>query len=192
MTSSKMKPPRIKFVIFLGMALSSLPGWQEVSAQQSFYDYTVLDIHGDEYDLAQLQGKKVLVVNTASKCGFTPQYEDLENLYETYGGEDFIILAFPSNDFANREPGTNEEIAGFCSSKYHITFPVMARISVKGEDMHPLYRWLTQASENGVEESRVAWNFQKYMIDEGGTLVGHVPPIKKPDCAEIVSWITKE
>jgi len=187
-----MKQLSFTFIISLVIGSGSLAGWQDVSAQHSFYDFTVKDIHGDEFDLAQLQGKKVLIVNTASTCGFTPQYEDMENLYKTYGGEDFIILAFPTNDFGNREPGTSEEIAEFCSSKYQITFPVMAKITVKGDEMHPLYRWLTQASENGVEESRVAWNFQKYMIDEGGTLVGHVSPIKKPDCKEILSWISAE
>jgi len=187
-----MKQLSFTFMISLEIGFCALPGWQDVSAQHSFYDFTVMDVHGDEYDLAQLQGKKVLVVNTASTCGFTPQYEELENLYKTYGGEDFIILAFPTNDFGNREPGTNEEIAEFCSSKYQITFPVMAKITVKGDDMHPLYRWLTQASENGIEESRVVWNFQKYMVDEGGTLVGHVSPIKKPDCKEILSWISAE
>jgi glutathione peroxidase len=187
-----MKQLRVSIIISLGIGLSTLLNWQVVNAQHSFYDFTVKDLYGDEYDLAQLQGKKVLVVNTASKCGFTPQYKELENLYKTYGGEDFIILAFPSNDFGNREPGSNEEIAEFCSSKYHITFPVMAKITVKGDEMHPLYRWLTQASENGIEESRVTWNFQKYMIDGGGTLVGHVSPIKKPDCKEILSWISEE
>lgn len=176
--------------MFLGIGSISLLSCQDVNAQHSFYDYTVKDVYGDEYDLAQLQGKKVLVVNTASECALTPQYEELEKLYEAYGGEDFTILAFPTNDFGNQEPGSNEEIAEFCSSKYHITFPVMAKITVKGDDMHPLYRWLTQASENGIEESRVLWNFQKYMIDEGGTLVGHVSPVKKPDCKEILSWIS--
>lgn len=159
--------------------------------QKSFYDFTVQDISGQEYPLSQLQGKKVLVVNTASKCGLTPQYEDLEALYKQYGGDDFIIIGFPSNDFAGQEPGTNEEIAAFCKTNYGVTFPMMSKITVKGDDIHPLYKWLTEASENGVEDSNVSWNFQKYMIDEKGNLVGHVPPRKKPDCKEIVSWITE-
>ncbi len=159
--------------------------------QKSFYDFEVKDINGDEYDLAQLQGKKVLVVNTASKCGLTPQYEDLEKLYRKYLDKDFVIIGFPSNNFAGQEPGTNEEIATFCSTKFDITFPMMSKIEVKGEEIHPLYQWLTKASENGLEDSEVAWNFQKYMIDEHGMLVGHVLPEKKPDCKKIVSWIKK-
>lgn len=162
-----------------------------VNGQKSFYDFVVTDIHGNEYDLAQLQGKKVLIVNTASKCGFTPQYEDLEKLYRDYSDKGLVILGFPSNDFAGQEPGNNEEIATFCSTKFDVTFPLMSKIVIKGENKHPLYQWLTQASENGVEDSKVLWNFQKYMIDEHGMLVGHVDPLKKPDCRKIVSWLKK-
>ena len=162
-----------------------------VMGQKSFYDFTVEDIHGKEYDLAQLHGKKVLVVNTASKCGFTPQYEGLENLYRKYGGEKFIILGFPSNDFLRQEPGTNEEIATFCATKYEISFPMMSKISVKGKKKHPLYHWLTSVSENGVENSKVSWNFQKYLIDENGKLVGHFSPKKKPESDEIIAWLTE-
>jgi glutathione peroxidase len=159
--------------------------------QHNFYDFTVIDINGEEFPLVQLTGKKVLVVNTASKCGLTPQYEGLEKLYKKYGGDDFVIIGFPSNDFAGEEPGTNEEIAEFCRVNYGVTFPMMSKIKVKGDDIHPLYKWLTEASENGVEDSKVTWNFQKYMIDEHGNLVGHVPPRKKPDSSEIITWIKK-
>ena len=183
-----MKKNRFQMLMFLAV-LFLAPF--TLSGQQSFYDFTVMDIEGNEFPLAQLQGKKVLVVNTASKCGLTPQYEGLEELYEKYGGDDFVIIGFPSNDFASQEPGTNEEIATFCKMNYGVTFPMMSKISVKGEEQHPLYKWLTEASENGVEDSSVSWNFQKYMIDENGNLVGHVPPRKKPDCNEIVSWIKK-
>ena len=160
-----------------------------IHAQTNFHDFTVTDIDGEEYKLSQLQGKKVLVVNTASKCGLTPQYADLEKLYNDFGDSKFVIIGFPSNDFAGQEPGTNAEIKTFCSTKYEISFPMMSKISVKGEEMHPLYRWLTEVSENGLEDSKVTWNFQKYMIDENGDLVGHVPPRKKPDCKEIVTWL---
>ncbi len=166
-------------------------GTISVHAQKNFHDFTVRDIHGSEYELAQLEGKKVLVVNTASKCGFTPQYADLEKLYKKYGGDDFVIIGFPSNDFARQEPGTNEEIAEFCRTEFEISFPMMSKIIVKGDKINPLYKWLTNRSQNGVEDSKVTWNFQKYMIDEDGRLVGHVAPRKKPDCEEIVSWITK-
>ena len=149
------------------------------------------DIHGNDYRLAQLQGKKVLVVNTASKCGFTPQYAGLERLYRKYGGDDFVILGFPSNDFLRQEPGSNEEISTFCSVNYGVSFPMMAKISVKGKQKHPLYQWLTKASENGLEDSKVSWNFQKYMIDENGKLVGHFSPKKKPESEDIIAWITE-
>lgn len=158
-------------------------------AQTSFYDFTVKDIGGEDFFLSQLKGKKVLVVNTASKCGFTPQYEGLQELYEKYGGDDFIIIGFPANNFAKQEPGSDEEIAAFCKLNYGVTFPMMSKISVKGKDQHPLYRWLTSKSENGVESSDVSWNFQKYMIDEEGQLVGHFEPAVKPDDEKLVSWI---
>lgn len=159
--------------------------------QKSFHDFTVEDIYGEPYALSQLKGKKVLVVNTASKCGLTPQYKGLEELFEQYGGENFVIIGFPSNDFAGQEPGSNEEIAEFCQVNYGVTFPMMSKITVKGDEIHPLYKWLTEEAENGVEDSKVAWNFQKYLIDEAGNLVGHVPPRKKPGCKEIVNWIEK-
>ena len=159
------------------------------NAQTTFYDFTVKDINGNDYPLSQLKGKKVLVVNTASKCGFTPQYEGLQELYEKYGGDDFMIIGFPANNFMKQEPGTDEEIASFCSINYGVTFPMMSKISVKGKDQDPLYSWLTSKSENGVENSKVSWNFQKYMIDENGQLVGHFSPKTKPDNEELVSWI---
>lgn len=160
-----------------------------IYGQRSFYDFIVIDINGDEYDLAQLQGKKVLVVNTSSRCGLTYQFGGLEKLYRKYNGDQFVILGFPSNDFGGMELDTNEEIAAFCNAKYGVSFPMMSKITVKGDEKHPLYKWLTEASENGVEDSRVTWNFQKYMIDEGGMLVGHIPPRKKPTCRKITSWI---
>ena len=171
----------------LVFALLALPGL--LIAQKSFHDFTVKDISGNEYDLGNLKGKKVLVVNTASKCGLTKQYADLERLYREYRSESFVIIGFPSNDFAGQEPGTNEEIAQFCSSNYDVTFPMMSKISVKGEDIHPVYSWLTNQEENGLEDSKVAWNFQKYMIDEDGKLLGHVPPRKNPYDKKIIKWL---
>lgn len=160
-------------------------------AQQSFYDFKVKDIDGKDFDLSSLKGKKVLVVNTASKCGLTPQYEQLQEVYEKYGGEDFTIIGFPANNFANQEPGTNEEIEEFCQKNYGVTFTMMDKISVKGDDMNPLYQWLTQKSKNGVLDSEVSWNFQKYLIDEKGNLVQMVAPKVKPNDEQILSWITK-
>lgn len=158
-------------------------------AQTSFYDFTVKDIAGNDFPLSQLKGKKVLVVNTASKCGFTPQYEGLQELFENYGDEDFMIIGFPANNFGSQEPGTNEEIASFCQLNYGVTFPMMSKISVKGDDQHPLYGWLTSRAENGLEDSSVTWNFQKYMIDEEGQLVGHFAPTVKPDNRKLIRWI---
>ncbi|NCU37389.1 MAG: glutathione peroxidase [Bacteroidales bacterium] len=160
-------------------------------AQENIYAFKVNTLQGEPYDLSQLKGKKVLIVNTASKCGLTPQYEALQALWEKYGGEDFVIVGFPANNFMNQEPGTSEEIAAFCSENYGVTFPMMEKISVKGDDMHPLYQWLTQKSKNGVEDSEVSWNFQKYLIDEKGHLVKMVSPRTKPDSPEIVSWIVE-
>jgi glutathione peroxidase len=155
----------------------------------NLHDFKVTAIDGSEYDLAQLKGKKVLVVNTASKCGYTPQYEDLQKLYETYGGDDFTIIGFPANNFMGQEPGTNDEIRDFCRINYGVTFPMMAKISVKGKDMHPLYEWLTEAEKNGKMDSKVKWNFQKYFIDENGNLVDFATPGVKPFDEKITEWI---
>lgn len=173
--------------LILGIMLTSL----NVSAQtKSIYDFTVKAINGDEFDLSQLKGKKVLIVNTASKCGFTPQYAELEQLYEKYKDNNFIIIGFPANNFLHQEPGTNEEIATFCKRNYGVTFPMMEKISVKGNDIHPLYSYLTQKSENGVLDAPVSWNFQKFMIDENGHVVGYAKPSTKPLSDKIVYWIT--
>jgi glutathione peroxidase len=159
------------------------------NTKKSFYDFTVTTIDGEEFALSQLKGKKVLVVNTASKCGNTPQYEDLEKLYETYGGDKFTIIGFPANNFMKQEPGTNAEIKEFCSSKYNVTFPMMSKISVKGDDIAPLYKWLTSKEENGVMDAPVKWNFQKFMIDENGKLLDMAPPSENPMSEKIVNWV---
>lgn len=158
-------------------------------AQKSFHDFTVKDIEGNTFDLSNLKGKKVLVVNTASKCGLTPQYEQLQKVYDLYGDDKFTIIGFPANNFNEQEPGTNEEIALFCERNYGVTFPIMSKISVKGNDKHPLYQWLTEKSKNGVMDSEVGWNFQKYLIDEDGNLVKMIEPKIKPDDEQILSWI---
>lgn len=160
------------------------------SQQKSFYDFTTVTIDGSTFDFSSLKGKKVLIVNTASECGFTPQYKDLQKLYELYGGDKFTIIGFPANNFMGQEPGTNEEIKQFCETNYGITFPIMAKISVKGDDIHPLYKWLTNKDENGVMNSSVKWNFQKYLIDEYGNLVGVISHRENPMSDEIVGWIT--
>jgi glutathione peroxidase len=157
--------------------------------KKSFYDFTVTDIDGNSFPLSQLKGKKVLVVNVASKCGNTPQYSQLEALYEKYGTGNFTIIGFPANNFLAQEPGTNAEIKTFCTVNYGVTFPMMSKISVKGNDIAPLYQWLTKKSENGVMDASVTWNFQKFMIDEEGNLVGFAPPKESPESERILTWI---
>jgi len=159
------------------------------SQNKSFYDFKVQTIDGENFDLSTLKGKKVLVVNTASKCGFTPQYEDLQKLYEKYKDKNFVIIGFPANNFMNQEPGSNQEIKQFCSANYGVTFPMMTKISVKGDDIHPLYQWLTEKERNGVMDSKVKWNFQKYMIDEDGNLVDMASPRTNPLDEQIINWI---
>lgn len=164
-----------------------------VNAQtKTLHDFTVETIEGETLSLSQFKGKKVMVVNTASKCGLTPQYELLEKLYRQYKGKNFIIIGFPANNFMNQEPGSNADIIEFCQQNYGVTFPMMAKISVKGKDIHPLYQWLTQKKENGVVDADISWNFQKYLIDEEGRVVMSISPRQKPDSEEIINWITQK
>ncbi|MCB9227921.1 MAG: glutathione peroxidase [Chitinophagales bacterium] len=156
---------------------------------KTIYQFKVEDITGNEFDFAQLKGKKIMVVNTASKCGFTPQYEQLEELYQKYKDNNFVIVGFPANNFLKQEPGTNEEIAQFCKVNYGVTFPMMSKISVKGKDMHPVYQFLTTKELNGVMDSKVGWNFQKYLINEKGVLEKMIPSKTNPLDQEIIDWI---
>ena len=169
--------------------ITSIVAPAQDTSKKTFYDFTVTTIDGQDFPLSQLNGKKVLVVNTASKCGYTPQYEDLEKLYETYGGDNFTIIGFPANNFLWQEPGTNDEIKQFCTVNYGVSFPMMSKISVKGSNIAPLYKWLTHKEENGVMDAPVKWNFQKFMIDENGHLVGMAPPSENPMSEKIVDWV---
>lgn len=137
----------------------------------NLYEYKVKDIDGNVYDFEKLRGKKILIVNTASKCGYTPQYEDLEKLYQKFKSNNVVIVGFPANDFGKQEPGTDTDIKEFCRKNYGVTFPMMSKVSVKGDGMCELYKFLTQKSKNGVQDSQVEWNFQKYLINEHGELV---------------------
>ena len=158
---------------------------------QSIHSFTVQDINGKEFSFASLKGKKIMVVNTASKCGLTPQYEQLEAVYETYKDSNFVIVGFPANNFMSQEPGSNEEIAEFCQKNYGVSFPMMSKISVKGNDMHEVYKFLTQKSLNGLEDSKVEWNFQKYLLNEEGKLEKVISPRTLPNDPEVIKWITK-
>lgn len=157
--------------------------------KQTIYQFKVKDLEGNEFDFSKLKGKKILIVNTASKCGLTPQYKDLEAIYEQYKGKNFVIVGFPANNFGKQEPGTNDEIATFCQRNYGVTFPMMSKISVKGEDMDAVYKFLTQKSKNGLQDSEVGWNFQKYLINEKGELEKVIAPNILPTDEAIVSWI---
>ena len=159
------------------------------SQSNGFYDFKVKTLEGNDFDLSSLKGKKVMVVNVASKCGFTPQYKDLEEMSRKYEGE-LVIIGFPANNFANQEPGTASEIRQFCTKNYGVTFPLMEKISVKGDDMHPLYKWLTSKDKNGIMDSEVKWNFQKYLIDENGKLVDVLYSREKPESEKSMKWLT--
>jgi glutathione peroxidase len=167
----------------------SIAMYSEAQATKSFYDLKATTIDGQPFDFSTLRGKKVLIVNTASKCGNTPQYAELEQLYKKYGGNFFTIIGFPANNFLSQEPGTNEEIKEFCTRNYGVTFPMMSKISVKGKDQDPVYQWLTSKELNGVMDATVKWNFQKFMIDENGNLYGDVAPGTSPMTDRIVYWI---
>jgi glutathione peroxidase len=157
--------------------------------KETIYQYKVEDLSGNTFDFASLKGKKIMIVNTASKCGLTPQYEQLEGLYKEYASKGFVIVGFPANNFAAQEPGTNEEIAAFCKLNYGVTFPMMDKVSVKGDDMCEVYQFLTQKSKNGLQDSEVKWNFQKYLLNEKGELEKVIDPKTLPTDASIVNWI---
>ena len=161
------------------------------SMENSLHQFTVETLEGETFDFSSLKGKKVMVVNTASKCGLTPQYKDLQALYEQYGAENFVVVGFPANDFLAQEPGTNEEIGAFCERNYGVSFPMMAKIGVKGKDMHPVYAFLTQKEKNGVMDSKVTWKFQKYLINQDGLVEKVISPRTSPVDPEIIEWITK-
>lgn len=158
-------------------------------AAENIYQFKVQDLYGDTFDFASLKGKKVIVVNTASKCGLTPQYKDLEALYEQYKDKGLVIVGFPANNFAEQEPGTKEDIASFCQKNYGVSFPMMDKVSVKGADMSPVYKFLTQKSKNGLEDSEVQWNFQKYLINEKGELVKVISPKTLVTDPEVMDWV---
>ena len=162
---------------------------EKTMEKQTIYQFKVKDLSGNDFDFASLKGKKILIVNTASKCGLTPQYEGLQTIYDLHKDDNFIIIGFPANNFASQEPGTNSEIAEFCQRNYGVSFPMMEKISVKGSDMAPIYQFLTQKSKNGLEDSEVQWNFQKYLIDENGHLAKIVGPRTEPTDPEITDWI---
>jgi glutathione peroxidase len=158
------------------------------SLYKGFYGLTFNTINGEKYDFSNLKGKYVLIVNTASKCGYTPQFADLENLYKEYGGK-LVILGFPSNDFGSQDPGTNNEINDFCKVNYGVTFTMMEKSQVKGKDKNPVFQWLTDKSLNGINDKEPSWNFCKYLINDKGELLSFFPSKIKPGGEEIASFL---
>ena len=165
---------------------------QKPDQSQTIYQFKVTDLYGKEFDFSTLKGKKLLIVNTASECGLTPQYKDLEAIYSKYKDKNFVIIGFPANNFGSQEPGSNEQIAKFCQMSYGVTFPMMSKISVKGKDIHEVYKFLTQKDKNGLQDSQVEWNFQKYLINEEGELIKVLSPSVLPTDTEIVVWINRK
>ncbi|HLF14279.1 MAG TPA: glutathione peroxidase [Bacteroidota bacterium] len=155
---------------------------------KSIYDYSYRSIDGNEVKLSAFRGKKILFVNVASKCGFTPQYDDLEKLYEEQK-DGLAVVGFPANDFMGQEPGSNEEIASFCRLTYGVTFPMSEKISVVGEGKHPIYRWLTDKSLNGWNSAGPKWNFHKYLVGETGELLAVFPSTTEPGSGEILAYL---
>ena len=180
----------LKKTLITLLSIMTLTLNSQTSVDNSIHQFKVADIYGNIFDFSQLKGKKVMIVNTASKCGLTYQYEALQKLYSQYKDLNFVIVGFPSNDFLWQEPGSNDEIIDFCEQNYGVTFPMMSKITVKGSKKHPIYQFLTEKSKNNYRDSRVTWNFQKYLINKEGLIEKIISPRTRPDSEEIVSWIT--
>lgn len=155
---------------------------------KTIYDFKVESLDGKEINFADFKGKKILIVNTASECGFTPQYADLEKLYEEYKDK-LVIVGFPANNFGGQEPGTNAEIGTFCQKNYGVTFPMAAKVSVKGDDTAPIFKYLTEKDLNGVKNSTILWNFTKFLIDENGKLIDSYVSTTKPTSESITKHL---
>lgn len=181
-----MKSNRLSLLFFLMFIAGSVFG-----QNSDIYKFKVKTLEGGDFDFRTLKGKKVMIVNVASKCGNTPQYKDLETLYQN-NSDNLVIIGFPANNFGAQEPGTSAEIRDFCTNNYGVTFPLMQKVSVKGDDMAPIYKWLTSKKENGVMDSEVKWNFQKYLIDEHGRLVDVVEPKERVTSDKVMGWLSSK
>jgi glutathione peroxidase len=175
----------LALVVFVSFAFT-VSEKKAVSAPPTVYNFKVEGLEGGMIDFSKYKGKKILIVNTASKCGYTKQYTELEELYKKYQDK-LVVIGFPANNIGGQEPGTNAEIKEFCSSTYQVTFPMAAKISVKGEDMHPLYQWLTSKEKNGVLDAEIKWNFNKFLLNEKGELIAYFPSKVTPLSEEITS-----
>ena len=181
-------------VFFAMMLAAHLSGWAKdkpEASQASVLNFKMKNIDGQTVDLARFKGNVILLVNVASKCGNTPQYKGLQTLYETYKGEGFVVLGFPANNFKNQEPGTDAEIKSFCTLNYGVNFPIFSKISVLGEDKHPLYKFLTGPETNPQFAGDIKWNFEKFLIDRGGKVAARFDPKVQPESEEVRSAIEK-
>lgn len=167
---------------FIMLSAFNLPG------VNSIHSFKVKSIEGKTIDFSSFKGKKILVVNTASKCGYTPQYDALQKVYNQYKDK-LVIIGFPANNFGGQEPGSDSEIQDFCKANYGVSFPMASKVSVKGNDMAPIYKWLTSKTENGVLDAEVGWNFGKFLLDENGKLLQYFPSKVKPDSDEILKFV---
>jgi glutathione peroxidase len=179
----KMIAPLVFSLLFCAAAL--------MAGDKSVYDFTLNSIDGQPTPLSSYKGKVVMLVNVASRCGFTPQYTALESTYEKFKDKGFVIVGIPANNFGAQEPGTNAEIKTFCSSKYNVTFPMMAKVSVKGDDKTPLYQYLTDKSANPSTGGDIQWNFTKFLVGRDGQIVARFEPKVTPDAPEVTAAIEK-
>lgn len=162
---------------------------QNIKQMKSIYDYTFEDIDGDPFNFADLKGKKILILNTASKCGYTKQYDALEKVYQQYKNDNFVVIGFPSDNFGGQEFDNNEEIASFCKLNYGVSFPLMTKSDVKGANQNEIFKFLTKKALNGKSDNEVKWNFTKFLINADGTLETSYPSSVTPDDPQIIDWI---
>jgi glutathione peroxidase len=182
----------LTLILSLAGITACTPGLSDEAAEaDSPWAFTVKDIQGNEVDLAKYKGQVALIVNVASKCGLTPQYEQLNAVYEKYKDRGFAMLGFPANNFMGQEPGTNEQIQQFCKVNYGVTFDIFSKISVKGKDMAPLYQFLTSKEKNGEFGGNISWNFDKFLVSRDGKVIARFNPRTKPDAAEVITAIEK-
>ena len=172
----------LSIAAFIMLSAFNFPG------VNSIHSFKVKSIEGKTIDFSSFKGKKILVVNTASKCGYTPQYDALQKVYNQYKDK-LVIVGFPANNFGGQEPGSDSEIQDFCKANYGVSFPTASKVSVKGSDMAPIYKWLTSKTENGVLDAEVGWNFGKFLLDENGKLLQYFPSKVKPDSDEILKFV---
>lgn len=172
------------FTVALCAALSAF----NLPVSPTIYHFKVKSIEGGTIDFSKFRGKKILIVNTASKCGYTPQYEALQKVYEA-NKDKLVVVGFPANNFKEQEPGSDAEISEFCKARYGVTFPLASKVSVKGDDTAPIYKWLTSKAENGVLDATITWNFNKFLLDENGKLIAYFDSKVKPDSEEIMKYL---